>query len=198
MRLLNTFRIAAPIDEAWAMLGDFATIARCMPGARLHDVQGDELLGSVTVRLGPMKVEYDGVARIVGRDATARRMVIEGSGKDKRGGGTAKATMVATVVADAGESIVNVETELSITGRPAQMGQGLLQDVAERIVDQFAEKLQAEMSSAQGGAAPSLQASDDSLDLGTAVAGPLMDRVGPVLLAVAAAIVVAWWISRRR
>jgi len=198
VRLLNTFRIAAPIDEAWAMLGDFATIARCMPGAQLHDVQGDELLGSVTVRLGPMKVEYDGVARIVGRDASARRMVIEGSGKDKRGGGTAKATMVATVVADAGESIVNVETELSITGRPAQMGQGLLQDVAERIVDQFAEKLQVEMSSAQGGAAPSLQASDDSLDLGTAVAGPLMERVGPVLLAVAAAIVVAWWISRRR
>lgn len=198
MRLSNTFRIAAPIDEAWAMLGDFATIARCMPGAQLHDVQGDELLGSVTVRLGPMKVEYDGVARIIERDVSTRRMVIEGSGKDKRGGGNAKATMVATVVADAGESIVNVETDLAITGRPAQMGQGLLQDVAERIVDEFAERLQAEMSSLQGVAARSLPARDDTLDLGTAVAGPLMERMRPFVIAVAAAIVIAWWILRKR
>ncbi len=198
MRLSNTFRIAAPIDEAWAMLGDFATIARCMPGAQLHDVQGDELLGSVTVRLGPMKVEYDGVARIIERDVSTRRMVIEGSGKDKRGGGNAKATMVATVVADAGESIVNVETDLAITGRPAQMGQGLLQDVAERIVDEFAERLQAEMSSLQGVAARSLPAHDDTLDLGTAVAGPLMERMRPFVIAVAGAIVIVWWILRKR
>jgi uncharacterized protein len=195
VNLSNSFRIAAPIDEAWAILGDFPTIARCMPGAQLHEVRGDELFGSVTVRLGPMKVEYDGVARILEQDTSDRRMVIEGSGRDKRGGGSAKATIVAFVVDESGESVVKVETKLAITGRPAQMGQGLLQEVAEKIVDQFAERLKAEILSAHEESGPP-PPGGDSLDL-SAAAGPLMKRVAPILIA-AAALFVTWWFFRRR
>ncbi|HDL48472.1 MAG TPA: carbon monoxide dehydrogenase [Actinobacteria bacterium] len=198
MNLSNSFQIAAPPDQAWDVLQDFATIARCMPGARLHEVRGDEVLGSVTVRLGPMKVEYDGVIRVVEQDASIRRMVMEGSGKDKRGGGTAKATIVAGVVEDAGGSVVNVDTELAITGRPAQMGQGLLQDVAERIIDQFAKQLETELSSSPRASETARPEREDPLNLGTAVAGPLLKRLTPVLVAIALALFVVWLLVRNR
>jgi uncharacterized protein len=197
MNLSNSFRIDAPIGDVWEVLGDFGTVARCMPGAQLHEVRGDELLGSVTVRLGPMKAQYDGVARVMEQDASAFRMVIQGSGRNKRGGGTAKATMVASLAQDAGECVVSVQTELAITGRPAQMGQGLLQDVAEQIVNQFAERLQAELSSSPEATESVPPPSEDALDLGTAVSGPLMARVGPLLLAGSVALVVVWWLFQR-
>jgi len=198
LNLSNSFRIEAPIEQAWEALRDFSTVARCMPGAQLHEVRGDELFGSVMVRLGPMKVQYDGVARVVEQDASLRRMVIEGSGKDKRGGGTARATMVASLVEDAGGSVVNVDTELAITGRPAQMGKGLIQDVAARIIDQFAERLQTELSSSSEAPDSEPPATEDSLDLGAVVAGPVLARVVPALIAGAIALFVVWSLVRKR
>lgn len=173
-------------------------VARCMPGAVLHEVRGDELVGSITVRLGPMKIEYEGIASVLEQDASLRRMVIEGSAKDRRGGGTAKATVVATLVDDAGGTVVTVETELAITGRPAQMGKGLIQDVAEGIIDQFADRLQSELSAGAKTQGTEPPASEEFLDLGSAMARPLLIRVIPVVIAVAVGLFVAWLVFRKR
>lgn len=197
MNLSNSFLIAASIDQAWDALTDFPMVARCMPGAELHEVRGDKLVGSITVRLGPMKIQYDGVASVVEQDALLRRMVIQGSAKDKRGGGTAKATVVATLVKDAEGTIVNVATELDITGRPAQMGRGLIQDVAEKIINQFAARLQSELSGGEETRETEPSESKEYLDLGSAMARPLLTRVIPVGI-VATGLLIAWLVFRKR
>jgi carbon monoxide dehydrogenase subunit G len=198
LNLSNRFRIPAPIDEAWEALQDFPMVARCMPGAELEEERGDELLGSITVRLGPMKIKYEGVAKVVEQNISLRRMVSEGSARDRRGGGTAKATVTATLVEDSGGTVVNVGTDLSITGRPAQMGQGLIQDVAEQVIDQFADRLQVELSGDQDGQLTAASEPEDALDLGAAVAGPLLSRAVPVLIATAVGLFVAWLLFRKR
>ncbi len=173
-------------------------VARCMPGAELHEVRGDELIGSITVRLGPMKIKYEGVASVVEQDTSLRRIVSEGSAKDRRGGGTAKATVSATLVDDDGGTVVNVETELAITGRPAQMGQGLIQDVAEQVINQFADRLQAELAAGHDGESTGSSEGEDSLDLGATVAGPLLARALPALISIGIGILVAWLLFRKR
>ncbi len=173
-------------------------VARCMPGAKLHEVRGDELIGSITVRLGPMKIKYEGVASVVEQDISLRRIVSEGSAKDRRGGGTAKATVSATLVEDNGGTVVNVDTELAITGRPAQMGQGLIQDVAGQVIDQFADCLQAELSGGRDGESTGSSESEDTLDLGAAVAGPLLARAVPAGIAIGIGLFLAWLLFRKR
>ncbi len=173
-------------------------VARCMPGAELHEVRGDELIGSITVRLGPMKIKYEGVATVVEQDSSLRRIVSEGSAKDRRGGGTAKATVSATLVDDDGGTVVNVETELAITGRPAQMGQGLIQDVAEQVINQFADRLQAELAAGHDGELTESSETEDTLDLGAAVAGPLLARAVPAGIAIGIGLCVAWLLFRKR
>jgi len=169
-----------------------------MPGAELQEVRGDEIAGSITVRLGPIKIKYEGVASILEQDASRRRMVVAGSANDRRGGGTAKATVVATLAGDAGGTVVNVDTELAITGRPAQMGQGLIQDVAERIIDQFADRLQQELAASPQTQRMEPPPSEEFLDLGSAAAGPLLTRVIPAVIAAAAVLCVAWLVFRKR
>jgi carbon monoxide dehydrogenase subunit G len=198
LNLSNSFRIAAPVAAAWDVLQDFPMVARCMPGAELHEVRGDELIGSITVRLGPMKIKYEGVASVVEQDTSLRRIVSEGSAKDRRGGGTAKATVSATLVDDDGGTVVNVETELAITGRPAQMGQGLIQDVAEQVINQFADRLQAELSGGRDGELTGSSETEDTLDLGAAVAGPLLARAVPAGIAIGIGLCVAWLLFRKR
>ncbi len=173
-------------------------VARCMPGAELHEVRGDELIGSITVRLGPMKIKYEGFASVVEQDISLRRIVSEGSAKDRRGGGTAKATVSATLVEDNGGTVVNVDTELAITGRPAQMGQGLIQDVAGQVIDQFADCLQAELSGGRDGESTGSSKSEDTLDLGAAVAGPLLARAVPAGIAIGIGLFLAWLLFRKR
>ncbi len=198
LNLSNSFRIAAPVAEAWDVLQDFPMVARCMPGAELHEVRGDELLGSITVRLGPMKIKYEGVATVVERDSSLRRIVSEGSARDRRGGGTAKATVSATLVNDGSGTVVNVDTELAITGRPAQMGQGLIQDVAGQVINQFADRLQAELSGTRDGELTGSSESEDTLDLGAAVVGPLLARAVPAGIAIGIGLFVAWLLFRKR
>jgi carbon monoxide dehydrogenase subunit G len=145
IELRNTFTIPAPLEEAWQVLLDVERIAPCMPGASLESVSGDEFEGAVKVKLGAMMLTYRGKAKIVEQDAAAHRAVIEGSAKEARGAGTAKATVVATLHPDAEGTKAEVVTSLNITGRPAQFGRGVMAEVAERLIDQFADRLRQEM-----------------------------------------------------
>lgn len=138
MELTNTFTVPAPVDEAWARLLDVPAIAPCLPGATLTDSDGDSFTGTVKVKLGPISLTYKGTGRIAERDDAAHRAVIEASGRETRGPGTASATITATLAPEGGGTRVDVHTDLSVTGRPAQFGRGMLGDVSARLLDQFA------------------------------------------------------------
>lgn len=146
MELDNNFTVTAPIDRAWDVLLDVEKVARCMPGATLDGTEdGNVYAGHVKLKVGPIVVTYRGTAQFLEIDADHHRAVIDASGKEARGSGTAKA-LVTTELRDGGDHTeVFVRTELNITGRPAQFGRSVISDVAAKLTNQFAKNLAAEL-----------------------------------------------------
>ena len=146
MKLDHDFTVPAGVEDAWRVLLDVERIAPCMPGASLTSVDGDEFTGTVKVKVGPIQVTYKGQAKFTTKDESAHRVVIEASGKEARGSGTAAATVTAALEADGPDRTkVKVETDLNITGRPAQFGRGVMADVGAKLIGQFADCLADEL-----------------------------------------------------
>ena len=154
MQLENSFTVPVPIDEAWRVLLDIERIAPCMPGAALDSVEGDDFTGRVKVKLGPINLTYQGKASFIEKDEAAHKAVIDARGKDQRGNGTAAAVVTAKLAAEGAITRVDVLTDLNITGRPAQFGRGVMTDVGNKLLGQFADKLAAQLGEgdAQGDA----------------------------------------------
>ena len=213
MDLQNSFTVPSDIDTAWKTLLDVEKVAPCMPGATLESIDGDELTGNVKVKLGPVSMTYGGKMRFVSLDEQAHTAVLEGTGKETRGTGTAQATVTTMLVSEGPESTrVDVTTDLTITGKAAQFGRGIMQDVAARIIDQFAGNLAALMESAQADSAPREPSSNaatgeparpqppkaaDSIDLLGTAGAPVLKRAVPVVIGVGVLIVVAIWVIKR-
>src|SRR5947209_12891510 len=116
-----------------------------MPGAALDSVTGDDFTGRVKVKLGPINLTYQGKASFVEKDEAAHKAVIDARGKDQRGNGTAAATITANLKPEGENTRVDVLTDLNITGRPAQFGRGVMTDVGNKLLGQFADKLAAQL-----------------------------------------------------
>src|SRR5688500_8625182 len=142
MELTNEFRVPVPVDRAWAVLTDVERIAPCMPGAQLQEVEGDEYRGIVKVKVGPITAQYKGAARFVERDDDAHKAVLRAEGRDTRGQGNANATITATLTADGDGTAVTVATDLTVTGRVAQFGRGVMADVSSKLLGQFVDCLE--------------------------------------------------------
>src|SRR5437879_11534788 len=112
-----------------------------MPGASLDSVDGDNFTGTVKVKLGPISLTYKGKASFIEKDAAAHRAVIDARGRDARGNGTATAKVTATLTEDGSSTKVDVTTDLDITGKPAQFGRGVMVDVGNTLIGQFADCL---------------------------------------------------------
>ncbi len=148
MKLENEFTVDAPVEEAWNVLLDLERVTPCLPGAALTEQSGgDEYKGTMTIKLGPVTQKYNGTVSIEEADEESRRAVLKADGKDARGQGTANATITSTLHEEnGGESTrVRVETDMQITGRAAQFGRGMHQEVAEKVMGQFAECLEKEI-----------------------------------------------------
>lgn len=144
-RLENEFTVPVPVDRAWATLLDVERVAPCMPGATLDSVEGDTLTGRVKVKVGPVTVTYRGQATFVEKDETRHTVLVEAKGKEARGTGEAQATVRATLHDADGDTRVEVNTDLNVTGRVAQFGRGVMADVSAKLVDRFATNLAAEL-----------------------------------------------------
>jgi carbon monoxide dehydrogenase subunit G len=206
--LQNSFTVPADIETAWNTLLDIQAVAPCMPGATLESQDGDEFTGNVKVKLGPVSMTFGGEARFIEKDSVAHRAVIEGSGKEARGGGTAKAHVTAQLVAESATSTrVDIDTQLTITGKAAQFGRGVMQDVSGRLITQFATNLEQVIASRMTGAAaesgggeaapaaPIVQA--EALDLGSVAMGPVLKRAIPVVIGVVVIVGIIVWVLVR-
>jgi carbon monoxide dehydrogenase subunit G len=149
VKLENTFEVPVSVDEAWPILLDIERIAPCMPGAALDVVDDPRYEGRVKIKAGPVTVSYAGVLNLESIDESTRTVVLDAQGKEQRGSGTVKATITAQLVPVGAASRVDVSTDLAITGKPAQLGRGLIADVAGKIIGQFAQNLAGELSSSQ-------------------------------------------------
>lgn len=214
MKLVHHLSVPAPIDEVWAALLDPERVAPCMPGATLTGVDDEKFTGTVKVKLGPVALLYKGTGRFVETDEQARRAVLETAAKDSRGNGTANATITITLT-DAGDRTEGtVSTDLTITGKPAQFGRGMISDVGGKILEQFATCLSDKLAAPKAApaaevpapaaepsapvTAPASPAEAEPLDLMQYARGTAVQRVGPVLAAAAVLALVLVLIRRWR
>lgn len=137
MDLTHEFSVPTPVGETWDHFQDIAAVAECFPGATVSETDGDTFRGSCKVKLGPIALVYQGSGTFVERDDSAHRFVVDAKGKDKRGNGTAAAQVTVTMSESGGGTDVRVVTDLAITGKPAQFGRGVMQDVSDKLLGQF-------------------------------------------------------------
>jgi carbon monoxide dehydrogenase subunit G len=149
MELNNTFTVNLPVDATWKVLLDLERVARCVPGAAILDVSGEDYHGAVKIKVGPVSTSYKGTVRFVEKDATGRRAVIRAEGRDVGGQGNADANIVATLTEHGQGTKVDVVTDLALSGRVAQFGRGVIADVSNKILGQFVKNLEADISGSQ-------------------------------------------------
>ena len=184
MEMRHEFTVPIGIAEAWTTFNDLERIAPCFPGAQITSVDGDDFTGLAKVKLGPISLQYTGTGHWQERDEAAYRAVIAASGKDKRGNGTAAATITAHLESQGSGTTVVIETDLKITGRPAQFGRGVIQDVGTKLLDQFAqclattlvEKPSQDRDPAPAASAPPVAGAATSADATGGDAAPLPPR----------------------
>ncbi len=187
MELDNAFTVPVPPDQAWDVLLDVQRIAPCMPGATVDEVDGNVVAGRIKVKVGPVSLTYRGTAKFTERDPDARMVVVEASGKETRGAGTASATVRASLEPSGSGTQVTMHTTMNVTG-PAQFGRGVIVEVGGKLVDQFAQNLAhliagdtagpdggAEAGADGGAASASVAGAEAGADGGTSVA----DADGP-------------------
>jgi carbon monoxide dehydrogenase subunit G len=216
IELDNSFTVPIPPKQAWDVLLDVERIAPCMPGATITGVDGDEITGTVKVKLGPVSLTYKGTARFTEKDEERRYVALEAHGKETRGSGTASATVTASLAPGEsdGQTAVTMHTSLNVTGRPAQFGRGVMADVSAKLIEQFAANLSdllatstpAEATDAEAiteapevnaaseaapSASPPAPAEQQSLNIVRLAAGPVLKRIVPVA-AVAGAVVLLY------
>lgn len=154
MEFVNEFTVPVGIDRAFEILTDLERVAPCLPGATLEEVDGEAYTGKVKVKVGPMAVTYRGTAELTEKDAQAKHAVIHAAGKEARGSGTASADVTADLVAEGEASTkVRVVTDLTVTGKPAQFGRGVMEDVGTKLIDTFADRLAVMVQADETGAA---------------------------------------------
>jgi len=146
MKIANEFTVSAPIEEAWDLLIDLEQVIPLMPGAQMTGHDGDDVLGKVKIKVGPVTSEFNGKVHFVERDREQRRAVIDAKGKEARGTGNAAATVTATLHEAGDQTRVTVDTDLKIVGKLAQFGSGMLQQVSEKLLGQFVESLEAKLA----------------------------------------------------
>ena len=153
--LNHTFTVNVPVAEAWNVLTNVERIAPCLPGAQLQEVEGETYRGVVKVKVGPIQAQFKGQASFVEKDDTNYKAVLKGEGRDTTGKGNASALITAQLTAvDAGSTRVDVNTDLSITGKVAQFGRGALADVSDKLLAQFSDNLNTLIAQEPAAAAP--------------------------------------------
>ena len=216
MELNDSFEVAHPVDAVWEVITDVERIAPCLPGAQLTGSDGDVHEGLVKVKVGPITSQYKGKASFTERDDAAHRLLMSASGRDTRGAGNASAEItVALEAVTEASTRVSVHTDLTITGKVAQFGRGVLADVSRKLMGQFADNLAelvaADVASSEPEAASDPEAADESgaepaaeapepapapaaeveaVDLLEVAGAPVLKRLLPVILAIILIVIV--------
>ncbi|MEV0945322.1 SRPBCC family protein [Rhodococcus sp. NPDC049939] len=213
MKIANEFTVSAPIDKAWEVLCDLDEVAPLLPGAQMTGREGDDYLGKVKVKVGPVTSEFKGKAAFVVRDEKKHRAVIDASGRESRGSGNASATITAQLYEVDNGTRVTVDTDMKIVGKLAQFGSGMLTQVSEKLLGQFAQSLENKLTGAPedqtqpgaegvAGASPltavhPVAEPPEALDLIELSGAAGWKRYVPIVAAVLAGIVVAVLVGRR-
>ena len=161
-KISESFDLPASPESVWPLLKDPTRVADCLPGAQLESVDGDDYVGTVRVKVGPVTVNYNGRIRFTEVDEGNMRLSMAGDGSDQRGGGSASVTMHSAVTEHEGGSRVSMDADVQIAGKLVRFGRGMFQAVSKQILGEFASRLSAKLR----GEAPVADDADAALDGG--------------------------------
>src|SRR5215208_7172869 len=221
MKINNEFTVGAPIQQAWDTMLNLERIAPCLPGAAIQEEKDEgEYDGTMKVKIGPITANYKGTVTFEEVNEDNHRAVLQATGRDARGQGTASATIVSTLQEEGDGTKVSVETDMKLTGRAAQFGRGIAQDVATKMLDQFASCLEEEITGGPVEGAVVAGSSDaptagteqpetqkaprrereepEAFDVGAASQEAILKRAKPLLIGAGVLLVLIWLLRRRR
>ncbi len=158
MELQHSFTVPATVEQTWDTFMDLELVGGCFPGATVTEVNDDGFAGTVKVKLGPIALVYSGTGSFVQKDETAHTAVIQAKGKDKRGNGTAGATVTIALSEDGPSTRADVRTDLAVTGKPAQFGRGVMQDVSDKLLGQFIGCIEGKLGDVGAAVSPAAEA----------------------------------------
>lgn len=154
IHLENEFTVPASTDEVWEFLLDPRRVAPCMPGAELTEVVSDnQYKGKVHIKMGPVSLAFNGDVDITERDDAAKRMVMKAKGSELKGKGQANAMIVSTLERNGSGTRMRISQDIDLSGPLAQYGRGMIQDVSGSLMNEFADRIQADLSRGKNGAA---------------------------------------------
>jgi carbon monoxide dehydrogenase subunit G len=220
MKIQNEIEVAAPPEELFEVLSNVERVAPLLPGATLEGKDGDAYTGAVKLKIGPITASYRGRLRFLELDEETRRAVMEASAQETNGQGNAQARITASVSGSDSQSVLNLDTDLEVRGKAAQFGRGVLGNVSQRILDQFARNLESEVLSskepssdaereedAQKGEAepggvrprPAAPAGGESLDVLSLLGGPpVLRQAAPIVAGLVLGLLVGNYLASRK
>ena len=155
MIIKQNFEAAQSVDTVWDFFGDIPQVAACLPGAELTDEIGqDHYKGNVAIRMGPIKLEFDGEAAIKERNDDDKTIAVEATGADKKGRGQAALELIVSLTPSPRGTNVDIALDLQLSGAAAQYGRGMISDVTGVLLDDFATNMQSRLQAAQSGLDP--------------------------------------------
>ena len=191
MEITNSFTVDEPIEKAWELLTDIPFIAPCLPGAKLTDEVDGVYSGGIKIKVGPVTAEYKGSAEFVEKDETTYKAVINGKGRDTRGAGNAQALITAQMVPVGTATQVDIITDLKISGKVAQFGRGVMQDVSSKLLGQFAECLETKIAETKAAPAEPVPATTITAPADATVQDAVADAAAPAAPAEATGVAAA-------
>lgn len=155
MLIKSDFEVPEPVDTVWRFFDDIPQVAACLPGAELTDERGpDEYVGTVGIRMGPVKMAFAGTATIKERDDDAKRIVVDAAGADEKGRGQAAMLLTASLAPVPSGTKVEVAQDLQLSGAAAQYGRGMVSDVTAVLMKDFATNMQSRIAAIEKGLSP--------------------------------------------
>lgn len=179
MKIDNEFTVSVPIVKAWDVLSDMTQVVPLMPGAQLTGQEGDDFLGKVKIKVGPVTSEFNGKAHFIERDEATHRAVVDGRGKEARGTGNAAAVVTLQLHEAGDHTRVTVETDLKIVGKLAQFGSSMLQQVSEKLLGQFVDSLEAKLAAGEEVSVPAVDTVATRTTAGAESPAPAATPVAP-------------------
>ncbi len=161
MKINNNFEVSQPVAVVWGFFQDVPTVAECLPGAEVTEDKGDGVYaGKVSAKLGPLTASFEGEATVVADPAT-HSASIKGKGVDKRGGSRGRMSVMYRLAEIEGGTGVDIEADVTLAGAAAQFGRsGLIREISNRLINEFAQCLEAKLSAVTAEEAALVQAGE--------------------------------------
>ena len=138
MKLEGSYSFEAPLETVWQGLFDPEVLARTLPGCEKLEREGNQFRGDINVKMGPVQGKFQGKVDITDiKERESYTMIVDGRGP----AGFGKATAQMRVQAEGTGTRLDYDSDVTVGGKIASVGQRLIDASSRAIVKQSLEGL---------------------------------------------------------